>query len=76
MLVLHIQKTLIISAKNVLITHMHAMVKCSDCKNLVKVYVDSVFARFGEKKICKVKNIAFNEYYEVEKERECEDYGA
>jgi hypothetical protein len=50
------------------------LVKCLDCKNLVKVYVDSVFARFGEKRICKVKNTALDEYYEVEKERECKDH--
>ena len=47
------------------------MVKCSDCKNLGKVYLQSAFSRFGEQKICKVKNIAFNGY-EIEKERDCE----
>ena len=55
---------------------MRDLVKCLDCKNLVKVYVDSVFAKVGEKKICKVKNVALDEYCEIAKERECEDHGS
>jgi hypothetical protein len=55
---------------------MRDLVKCLDCKNLVKVYVDSVFAKVGEKKICKVKNVALDEYCEIAKERACEDHKA
>jgi hypothetical protein len=51
-----------------------SMVKCLDCKNLIRVYLDSAFAWFGEKRIRKVKNTALDEYYEVEKERECKDH--
>lgn len=50
------------------------MVRCLDYRNLIKIYVDSAFARFGEKRICKVKNTALDEYYEVEKDRECEHH--
>lgn len=50
------------------------MVKCLDCKNLLKIHVDSVFARVGEKKICQVKNVAFSGYDEVVKERDCKHH--
>jgi hypothetical protein len=46
-------------------------VRFMDCRNLVKIHVDSAFAWFEERLKCKVKNIALAEYYEVEKEREC-----
>jgi serine protease inhibitor len=51
-----------------------SMVKCLDCKNLVRIYIDSAFAWFEEKRKCKVKNLVFNDYYEVEKEKECEHH--
>jgi hypothetical protein len=53
---------------------MRDLVKCLDCKNLVRIYIDSAFAWFEEKKKCKVKNIVFDGYYEVEKDRECEEH--
>jgi hypothetical protein len=50
------------------------LVRCIDCKNLIRIYVDSAFAWFEEKRKCRVKSIVFDGYYEVEKERECEDH--
>jgi hypothetical protein len=48
---------------------MRDLVKCLDCKNLVRIYIDSAFAWFEEKRKCKVRNTIFDQYYEVEKER-------
>jgi hypothetical protein len=49
------------------------LVRCKACRNLVRIY-DSAFAWFEEKKKCKVKNMGFNDYYEVKKDRECKDH--
>lgn len=50
------------------------MTKCKDCRNLINICLESAFAWFEEKKRCKAKNMVFEDYCEVEKIRECEDY--
>jgi hypothetical protein len=50
------------------------MARCRNCKNLIRIYVDSAFAWFEERRKCKAKNLVFEDYYEIEKIRECEAY--
>jgi hypothetical protein len=49
-------------------------VKCMNCKNLTRIYIESAFALFGMRHVCRVKNTAFDKYDEIMNERECLDF--